>query len=116
MPDTPETARLEKLYENLRERLLDMSLRNPMLSYKHRATSKRQLQLVDEVPENVYDLLTDGGALEIVSLPEPDDTPLDERTEEFTSALEHARVSDIEHLTKLQALESAGRDDEFELA
>ncbi|MBL8588749.1 MAG: DUF4011 domain-containing protein [Methylobacteriaceae bacterium] len=116
MPETAETIRLEKLYENLRERLLDMSLRNPMLSYKHRATSKRQLQIVDEVPESVYQLLTDGGALEIVALPEPDDTPLDERTEEFTSTLAHARVSDIEHLTRLRALESAGRDDEFELA
>ncbi|WP_114945276.1 DUF3320 domain-containing protein [Microvirga calopogonii] len=116
MSDTKEIARLGKVYEQLRERLLDMSLRNPMLSYKHRATSKRQLQIVDEVPENVFGLLTDGAALEILPLPEPDETPADERSEEFISALEHAKVADVEHLTQLQALESMGRDDEFELA
>jgi len=116
MSDTKENARLGKLYEQLRERLLDMSLRNPMLSYKHRATSRRQLQIVDEVPENVFGLLTDGAALEIVALPEPDETPADERNEEFISALEHAKVADVEHLTQLHALESMGRDDEYELA
>jgi very-short-patch-repair endonuclease len=117
MPDNKERARLTKTYEQLRERHLDMSLRNPMLSYKHRPTSKRQLQIVDEVPDEVYRLLTvDGASLDFVALPEPDETPLDERTEEFMAALDHAKVADLEHLTKLQGLESAGRDDEFALA
>lgn len=110
------TDRLEKLYEDLRERLLDMSLRNPLLSYKHRAASKKQLQIVDEVPESVYGLLTGGTSLEILALPEPDDIPRDERTEDFVAALEHAKVSDLEYLTKIEALESQGRDDEIELA
>jgi hypothetical protein len=54
MLDKVEQARLAVIYGHLRERLLDLSLRNPMLSYKHRATSKRQLQIVDAVPEEVY--------------------------------------------------------------
>ena len=33
----------------------------------------------------------------------------------LAAALEHAKVSHLEYLTKLEALESAGRDDEFEL-
>jgi hypothetical protein len=47
MLEATEQRRVTKIYEQLRERLLDMSLRNPMLSYKHRSTSKRQLQIVD---------------------------------------------------------------------
>lgn len=115
MPDE-EMTHLEKLYTGLRERLLDMTLRNPMLSYKHRPSSKQQLQFVDEVLENVYGLLTEGANLEILHLPEADDLPQDERAEDFIAALEHAKVSDIEYLTKIQALESTGRDDEFEIA
>jgi hypothetical protein len=117
MTDEAERLRLARIYDQLRDRLLDLSLRNPMLSYKHRATSKRQLQVVDEVPEEIYRLLADESAtLEIVALPEPDHIPKDERTEEFVAALDHAKVADLEYQTKLQALESTGRDDEFEVA
>jgi very-short-patch-repair endonuclease len=116
MPDPQESARLERLYEQLRERLLDMSLRNPMLSYKHRPKSKRQLRIVDAILENVYGQLTDGQSFEIVPLREPEDRPLDEDGDEFVSALAHAKLSDVEYLTRLEALESTGRDDAFELA
>jgi hypothetical protein len=45
-----------------------------------------------------------------------EDVPPEEKTEEFVGALEHAKVSNLEYLTKLEALESAGRDDELALA
>jgi very-short-patch-repair endonuclease len=112
-----EQSRLATVYGNLRERLLDLSLRNPMLSFKHRATSKRLLQIVDAVPEEVYrKLVGEDSAFDLVPLPDPDEIPADERTEEFLSALDHARALDLEYLTKVKALESTGRDDEFALA
>jgi hypothetical protein len=115
--DDLEQSRLATVYGNLRERLVDLSLRNPMLSFKHRAASKRLLQIVDAVPEEVYRKLVDEDlALELVPLPDPDEIPADERSEEFLSALGHARASDLEYLTRLKALEGSGRDDEFALA
>jgi hypothetical protein len=42
-------------------------------------------------------------------------SPRRRRLKEFIAALEHAKVSNLEYLTKLQALESAGRDDELAL-
>src|ERR1700757_1387514 len=115
--DELEQSRLATVYGNLRERLLDLSLRNPMLSFKHRATSKRLLQIVDAVPEEVYrKLVGEDLALELVPLPVPDEIPADEGTEEFLSALAHASAVDLEYLTKVKALESTGRDDEFALA
>jgi hypothetical protein len=115
--DDLEQSRLATIYGHLRERLLDLSLRNPMLSFKHRATSKRQLQIVDAVPEEVYrKLVGEDVALELLPLPDLDEIPVDECSEEFLSALAHARASNLEYLTKVKALESAGRDDEFALA
>jgi hypothetical protein len=117
MVDDVEQSRLATIYGNLRERLLDLSLRNPMLSFKHRATSKRQLQIVDAVPDQIYrKLVAEGMSLELTSLPDPEEIPADERNEEFLASLAHARASDLEYLTKIKALESAGRDDEFALA
>ena len=111
-----EAARLGQLYEILREKLLDLTKRNRMLNYSLGARSKRHLQIFDEVPEETYRRLVTGNvSFEPCSLPEPDDIPKDEKTEEFISALEHAKVSDIEYLTRLQALENTGRDDDQSL-
>lgn len=117
MVDAGEHSRLAKIYAALRERLLDLSRRNPMLNFRHRATSKRHLQIVDTVLDDVYRrLISEDLSLELVPLPDPEDIPADERSEEFVSALAHAQVSDLEYLTKLKALENTGRDDEFALA
>ncbi|MGA8497829.1 MAG: DUF4011 domain-containing protein, partial [Xanthobacteraceae bacterium] len=114
--DETERKRLSRLFQGLREKLLDLTKRNRMLNYTLGARSKRHLQIVDEVPEEVYRLLVEGNAgLELVSLAEPDDIPKDEKTEEFIATLEHAKVSDIEYLTRLQALENTGRDDDASL-
>ena len=117
MNNPAEMARLAEVYSRLRDKLLDMRLSNPMLSFKHRATSKTQLQIVDEVAEEVYRALaTESGTLEVLPLPEPEGIPADERTEDFHAELEHAQVSDLDYLTALAALESIGRDDEYAIA
>ena len=117
MGEAAEQQRLMNLYEQLRLKLLDLSKKNPMLNYRLGARSKRHLQIVDEVLEEAYrKLVGEDTALKIAFLQEPDDIPPEERTEDFLSALEHAKVSDIEYLTKLEELEQAGRDDEVTLA
>ena len=117
MPDMIEQQRLEGLYEKLRLKLLDLSKKNRMLNYSLGVRSQRYLQVIDDVLEDVYARLAgDEARLKISSLPEPDDLPLEEKTEDFLAALEHAKVSDIDYVTKLDALETEGRDDEIELA
>ena len=51
-----EAARLERLFGLRRDRLLDLGARNPLISYKHRPTSKRQLRLVDAALDSVFGL------------------------------------------------------------
>lgn len=111
-----EELRLAGLYDRLRLKLLDLSKKNRMLNYSLGARSKRHLQIVDEVMEEVYRKLAgEDASLRIDPLEEPEDIPPEEKTEEFIAALEHAKVSNLEYLTKLQALESSGRDDDSSL-
>jgi len=115
--DANEQQRLTRLYEQLRLKLLDLSKKNPMLNYRLGTRSKRQLQIVDGVLEDIYrKLVGEDGDLKIAFLQPPDDIPPEERTEDFISALEHAKVSDIEYITELDELERAERNDEFAFA
>lgn len=111
-----EELRLAGVYDRLRLKLLDLSKKNRMLNYSLGARSKRHLQIVDEVMEEVYrKLASEDASLRVDPLEEPEDTPPEEKTAEFIAALEHAKVSNLEYLTKFQALESSGRDDELAL-
>jgi hypothetical protein len=116
MSDPSEQQRLEGLYEKLRLKLLDLSRRNQMLNYSLGIRSQRYLQIFDDVFEDVYaKLVSEETRIRISFLSEPDGLPQEEKTEDFLAALEHAKVSDVDYLTKLDALESEGRDDEIEL-
>jgi very-short-patch-repair endonuclease len=117
MPDASELQRLSGLYEQLRRKLLDLSLKNRMLNYALGARSKRHLQIVDEVLDEIYTkLVEEDSSLKILPLDDPGDIPPEEKTEDFIAALQQAKVSDIEYLTKLQALEATGHDDEIALS
>lgn len=117
MPNSNEQQRLEALYEKLRLKLLDLSRKNRMLNYNLGARSRRHIQIVDTIFQDVYDkLVCEETKLQIAFLPEPEDFLPEEKTEDFLAALEHAKVSDIDYLTRLDALEREGRDDEIELA
>lgn len=53
------TVNLHDEIERFRERLLDLSLRNPLLSY--RKSKRRTLQVVNELPDVIYERLIDSG-------------------------------------------------------
>lgn len=50
---------LHREIDRFRERLLDLSLRNPLLSY--RKSKRRTLQVVDQLPNVIYDRLVEAG-------------------------------------------------------
>ena len=117
MPNGGEAERQKRLYDDLRLRLLDLSRRNPMLNYKHRAGSRRQLRIVNaELQATLSALVDNQKELVIEPLPEPDDLPEDERTDVFASALAHAKSTDLEYLMRLTGLEAVARQDEATLA
>ncbi|MGD9738138.1 MAG: DUF4011 domain-containing protein [Bauldia sp.] len=112
-PEPAEIERLTRIYDALREKLLDLTKRNRMLNYTI-GPRARQLQIVDEVLEEVYvRFVEDDAAFRVVALEEPAGAPEDEKTEEFVAAFEHAKVADVHYQTQLEALFDTGRDDEF---
>jgi hypothetical protein len=97
-----ETVRLANVYSALRDKLLDLTKRNRMLSYSLGARSRRSLQIVDAIPNAVYRALVDQDAsLALKALDEPKDIPADEKSEDFLEALDHARNTDIAYLTQI---------------
>lgn len=111
--DSAERERLQGLYEGLRLKLLDLSRKNQLLNYNLRPRSKRFLQLVGASLEDVYKrLAVDEHVLKINALPEPDAIPEDERTDEFRAALERAKTVDVDYIVEMEAVQSAGRDND----
>jgi len=114
--DETEQPRLVGMFEKLRTKLLDLALRNPMLSYKLHSRSKIHLRLIDDAPEDVYERLSEELELDVVPLPDLPDIPPDERTEEFRSYLAYLKSTDATYLTALRELEVNGRDNESEVS
>ena len=111
-----EGPRLNRLYEEIRIRLLDLSKRNQLLNYRLNPRSKRYLQIVDCTLESVHKQLAENeGSIHVAPLQEPDDVPTEERTEEFNSALGRARTTDVEYLTAIEVMEATGQINEAEL-
>jgi very-short-patch-repair endonuclease len=111
--DKAETERLSGLYERLREKLLDLSKRNKMLNYKITEHSRTQLRIVDEVLEDVYKQLAGNeDRFRIMPLPEPEDIPADEKTDDFLNALAHGRVSDLDYIKAIDKLDRDEPGDE----
>jgi Protein of unknown function (DUF4011) len=76
MLDSTDQSRLVRSFEDLRSKLLDLTLRNPMLSYRPQSRSRKQLQIIDDCPEDVFRQLgAEDFALELIALPEPADIP-----------------------------------------
>lgn len=108
---TPEGDDNQKLLHQrlvgLREKLLDLSNRNRLLSFKHSDRSRTHIRIIDELPDVLFAKLRDGEKLTFEALPEPESKPLDEEADEFLLALEAARATDEEYRRAIRALAEA---------
>ena len=93
MPNQPPPERLDPgspgaraaliQIKTLRQRLLDLSTRNKLISFKHNArSSKSFVRVIDAELQDLFEHLTSGKPLELVPLPHPPDEPPDEQTNE----------------------------------
>ena len=55
--------------EAIRTRLLDLTMRNPLLSFKH--PKGKSVQIIDEVPNQIADFLKSGKSFVFVPIPDP---------------------------------------------
>ncbi|MDP6087111.1 MAG: DUF4011 domain-containing protein, partial [Nitrospinota bacterium] len=88
-----------------RKKLLDLGLRNPLLSFSHREPSSRHFRIIDELPDQVFGGLLNGTEFGILPLSVPQTQPDDEDTEEFQAALADLKDNDPVYLDSLASLE-----------
>ena len=83
------------------------------MNYKIGGRSKRRVQVVDASLEDAYRRLTSEEAtLRIAPLPEPDEVPTEERTAEFRALLDRARMTDVDYLAEVVAIDASGQDND----
>ena len=87
----PNRELFESRLTAFKERLLDLSGRNRMIHSNFQARSRLHFRFIDEVPNQLYEKLTSSKM--DFTLPEPEETPKDEESSEFKSALEIEMLS-----------------------
>lgn len=97
----------EEAIAKLRTKLLDLSKKNALISFKHTGRGAGMLRVVDERPDLLCAAI-EKGPVGFEPLPGEDETPLDERTPTFQIAYKSARLTDE---TFLAATESLGDDE-----
>lgn len=108
----PETRRLMSgTLEKLREKLIDISKRNPLIAFKHSERGATFIRVVDELPDVLFQRLG-SGAMAFDPLPNPEEEPADQKTPAFQLAVETARLTDEVYLAGLAELGAGSKDEE----
>lgn len=91
-----------------REKLIDLSLRNGMLNYRHSESSSRHVRVVHQLPGAVVECLASEKSIDLLPLPPVETIPRDEDTDAFRAALKEAKAIDPEWLAAEDARRAAG--------
>jgi hypothetical protein len=91
-----------------REKLIDLSMANSMLNFRHSETSAKHVRFVDEDLEFLARTLASGRSLDIIPLPPIEQIPRDEETDAFRTALMAAKKTDPHWLAAEDARRAAG--------
>lgn len=87
-----------------REKLLDLTNRNNFINLSLQPRSNRNIRLIDELPDRIYQQLESGDKFELIPLPLPTDEPEEEQTEIFLSELEYEKLNNIEYINAIEDL------------
>ena len=104
--------------ESVRKKLLDLTGRNPLINYKHPKASC--IRLIDELPEQIYEVLISGKSFTFIPVPEPTENQLVEAgyieidpvskkktAREYPTAMQWAKYLGLETSYDLPAAEVA---------
>lgn len=94
-----------KQVEQARKKLLDLTMRNSLLNFRHSERTANQVRLVNGNISTLYDSLIAGKDIELIPLPELPSEPRDEKTAKFQNAFEMALVTDEKYLAAKEELD-----------
>lgn len=84
----------------LKERLLDLTARNRMINSNFNARTKQHFRIIDEVPQQIYDKLSNSSMVFNPLLP-VEDEPRDENRAVFKEKLRKAQHTDLDYQERL---------------
>lgn len=90
--------------QKLRLKLLDLTARNPLISFKHGSRARRYVRVIDELPNQLFERLGGESGMRFRSLGQEANEPEDEKTVVFRRALAAAKLEDSEYRQKLDEL------------
>ncbi len=105
---TSIAARLEEM----RTKLLDLSLRNTLLNFRHSEKSQAHIRIIDELPDQLYEMLLLEKELIFKPLPDYDNEPQDEKSHEFQGLFKQYAITDETYLKDIEA--AADKEDPFD--
>lgn len=85
---------VREVIQQHRTKLLDLTSRNPLISFRHSERSRSHIRIIDEIPEVLFSKLGAGKELFFTPLPDPDMTPGDENAPAFLNLLRRAMTED----------------------
>ena len=94
-----------KQVEQARKKLLDLTMRNSLLNFRHSERASNQVRLVNNNISELYNNLIAGKDIELIPLPELPTEPRDEKTAKFQNAFEMALVTDEKYLAAKEELD-----------
>jgi very-short-patch-repair endonuclease len=95
---------INKTIEQYRAKLLDLSSRNPLISFRHSEKSRSHIRVIDEIPEKLFEKLDSSRQLWFDPVPDPVLVPPDEETPVFEQALRKAKKSDDAYKKNVEEL------------
>ena len=92
--------------EKLRDKILvgSTSNRNKLINFKHRDNRRDQVRIVDEIPDHIYEQLSNNKSFIFKPLPEEEKEPKDEQTQQFIDAYKVAKREDQVYLKEVKTL------------
>src|SRR5579871_2263102 len=91
-----------------RQKLIDLSMRNSMLRFRHSEASARHVRIIDQSLDFLVTALASGRLLDLVPVPPVEQIPRDEDTDAFRAALKAAKEIDPEWLAAEDARRASG--------
>src|SRR5579884_1336260 len=88
---------VREVIQQYRTKLLDLTSRNPLISFRHSERSRSHIRVVDEIPEKLLRKLDAGKQLFFEPLPYPEPAPSDELTPMFQTLLHTEKREEQEY-------------------
>ena len=108
---TPDMDFMAEGMKQLQTKLLDLTRRNNLVNFRQSDTQRRIIRVIDETPTFLLNSLIET-KMEFLPLPDVEEEPEDEKSEDFKIALETAIITDPEYQSVLKAADESEKPDD----